>query len=172
MFVAAVGMYLLSRMDAATSRVESSIAMVVVGMGIGMVMQVLVLAVQNAVAHRDLGVATSAVNFFRQMGATFGVSVFGALFSSRLSAELQKAFPGRAIADMGTGQLTNSPAAIRSLPEPIRERVIDALAASIHTVFLYAIPILLVGFALSWLLRELPLRQTVHVGSETPGGLT
>ena len=164
MAVAAFGMYLLSRMDAATGRLESSIAMVVVGMGIGMVMQVLVLAVQNAVPYSDLGVATSAVNFFRQMGATLGVSVFGALFASRLSAELEKVFPGRALGGVGTGPLTNSPAAIRALPVPIREKVIEALAASIHTVFLYAIPILIVGFALSWLLREIALRETVHVG--------
>ena len=79
-----LGLFLLSQFDAHTSRVVQFAFMAVVGLGIGLVMQVLVLAVQNAVDAKDLGVATSASTFFRSMGGAFGVAIFGSIFNSRL----------------------------------------------------------------------------------------
>jgi EmrB/QacA subfamily drug resistance transporter len=169
MAVAAVGMYLLSRMDTTTGRIESSIAMAVLGAGIGMVMQVLVLAVQNAAEYRDLGVATSATNFFRSMGGSLGVAVFGAVLAARTSSELAARLPASALRSFGAGgvdAIANSPERIRALPADVQQAVVGSLAAAIHSVFVCAIPVLVVGFVLAWFLREIPLKDTAHAGSE------
>ena len=171
MAVAATGMFLLSLMDAGTTRLESSLFMLVLGLGIGMVMQVLVLAVQNAVPYADLGVATSAATFFRSMGGSFGVAVFGAILNTRMAEELPRLVPPAALALAGgrTSQLLSSPAEIRLLPPPVLNGIIEALSRSIHSVFLWAIPLLLAGFALSWFLDEIPLRETVHTQQPRTG---
>jgi hypothetical protein len=164
MLLATIGMYLLSRMDAQTGRVESSVAMLVLGLGIGMVMQVLILAVQNSVDYSDLGASTAAITFFRSMGGSFGVAAFGAILSARVAAELPRLLP----AGTQTGELAsllNSPERIRQLPGAQATAVIQSLAVGVHTVFLWAVPVLVAGFAISWLLREKPLRDTVHVGA-------
>jgi EmrB/QacA subfamily drug resistance transporter len=166
MAIATVGMLLLSRMDPDTSRIESSIYMLVFGIGIGMVMQVLILAVQNAVDFRDLGVATSSSTFFRQMGGSFGVAIFGAIFSSRLTSEL----PGLLPPDLPqTGDpaamdaLLNSPEQIHALPPAIADAVVEALSRGLHSVFLWAVPLLLAGFVLAWFLKEIPLRDVSNL---------
>ena len=167
MGIAAFGMFLLSTMDADTSRVASSVYMLVLGTGIGMVMQVLILAVQNAVDPGDLGVATSASTFFRQMGGSFGVAIFGAIMTSTISRELPALLPeGTPTGDAGGLQaLLSSPEAIRNLPPAIGDAVIEALSRGIHNVFLWAVPVLLVGFVFAWFIRELPLRETANVGA-------
>jgi len=164
--VAALGMFLLSLMDSGTTRLVSSLSMLVLGLGIGMVMQVLVLAVQNAVPYADLGMATSAATFFRSMGGSFGVAVFGAILNTRMAQELPRLVPASVLAQAGgrTSQFLSSPAQIRLLPPTIQQGVIEALSRSIHSVFLWAVPLLLIGFAVSWLLDEIPLRETVHAG--------
>ena len=167
MAVAAVGMYLLSRMGTHTGRIESSIAMVILGAGIGMVMQVLVLAVQNAAEYRDLGVATSAVNFFRSMGGSIGVAAFGAILSARTASELTRRLPPGAASGRGAlsgKDLVSSPGRIRLLPPPIQHAVVGSLAEAIHTVFLYATPLLVIGFFVALMLKEIPLRDTSHAG--------
>ena len=142
MAVAATGMFLLSLMDSGATRLESSLFMLVLGLGIGMVMQVLVLAVQNAVPYADLGVATAAATFFRSMGGSFGVAVFGAILNTRLAEELPRLVPAAALAMAGgrTSQLLSSPAQIRLLPPAVMNGIIEALSRSIHSVFLWAIP--------------------------------
>jgi len=163
----AIGMYLLTLMGPSTGRVESSAYMLVFGLGLGMVMQVLILAVQNAVSHQDLGVATSAATFFRSMGGSFGVAVFGAILNYRLTVELQARVPADALAATGGdfGRLLNSPAQIRTLPPAVQEGIIEALARSIHSVFVWALPLLVVSFAIAWWLEEIPLRETAHIGT-------
>ena len=168
MAVAAAGMYLLSRLDTDTGRIESSIAMLVLGAGIGMVMQVLVLAVQNAADYRDLGVATSSTNFFRSMGGSLGVAVFGAILAARSASELAARLPADAMARLDGASLdtiANSPERIRQLPAEVQQAVVGAIAAAVHAVFLWAIPLLVIGFVLSWFLKEIPLRDTAHAGS-------
>jgi EmrB/QacA subfamily drug resistance transporter len=162
---ASLGIYLLSRMDTATRPFEALVAMFVLGLGIGMVMQVLILAVQNSVDHRDLGTATSALNFFRSIGATLGVAAFGAIFTARLQADLARLLPGGMTVD--PHDLIRTPEAIRSLPAPLQETVAAAIAGAVHTVFLVVLPVVLAGFLLSLLLREIPLRETAHVGAAT-----
>jgi EmrB/QacA subfamily drug resistance transporter len=165
--VASVGMFVLSRLNVGSGRLHSTVGMILLGMGIGMTMQVLLIAVQNAVRHEDLGVATASVNFFRQMGAMFGVAAFGAIFASHLRSSLAAHLPA-ANRRIDPTRLANSPAQIRALAPPIRSVVVHGLAASIHLVFLVAVPVLLIGFAASWFLRQIPLRDTVHVGASTP----
>jgi EmrB/QacA subfamily drug resistance transporter len=145
--VTTAGMFLLSTLDTQSTRLESGSYMLVLGAGLGMVMQVLILAVQNEAPHRDLGVATSTVTFFRAVGGSVGVALFGALFSNRLSDLLGGATPHGM-----------TPEAIGRLPEAQQAEMASAFADSITMVFGYAAPLLAVGFLLTWLLREAPLR--------------
>jgi EmrB/QacA subfamily drug resistance transporter len=173
MAISAVGMFLLSTMDQDTSRLVSSMYMIVLGVGIGMVMQVLILAAQNAVEPADLGVVTSASTFFRQMGGSFGVAVFGAIMTSTVTSQLAKLIPpdlaqsGDASALRG---LLNSPEQIRALPPAIGDAVIEALSQGVHSVFIWAVPVLLVGFVVAWFIPSLPLRETANVGATTLEG--
>src|SRR5437879_5406510 len=126
----ALGVWLLSTMGTGTTRVQSSAYMFVLGLGMGMIVQVMVLAVQNAVEHRDLGVATGVETFSRSMGATFGVAAFGAVLNNRLAFHLPHLLPKGA--DVNAKTITASPAAIRHLPGAVQHGVLDALARSIH----------------------------------------
>lgn len=159
--VMSVGLFLLSRMDAETAVLVRSVYMLLLGLGLGMVMQVLVLAVQNAVDYRNLGAATSAATFFRTIGGSFGVAVFGAVFNSQLTNNLPRYLPaGAGGGDVGAVQ--SDPAELQQLPDQVREGYIQAFAASLDTVFLATVPFALLAFALSWFLKEVPLRKTVE----------
>jgi MFS family permease len=153
--IATIGLFLLSRIGVSSSTGAVAIGMVVLGLGLGMVMQVLVLAVQNAVEYRYLGVATSGSTLFRQIGGSIGVSAFGAIFSSNLSRELSSRLP------QGVHVPTAAnPAVVHHLPATIKTPYISAFAAALQPVFVTAAAVALFAFLLSWLLRELPLRQT------------
>jgi predicted MFS family arabinose efflux permease len=145
--LAIVGMTILSRLDGHSGGVHSSLGMLVLGFGIGSTMPTLTLAVQNASPLADLGVATSSVNFFRSLGGSLGVAILGAVMTSR-------------IGDVDPALLA-SPASIRALPAGERSDVIDALANGVHGVFLWAIPLTVIGFAVAWTLKELPLSTTL-----------
>jgi EmrB/QacA subfamily drug resistance transporter len=153
-----VGFWRLSTMEPSTSALGRSLDMVILGLGIGLVMQVLVLAVQNDVDYRDLGVATSGATFFRSIGGCFGVAICGAIFSNRLSAEL---------ADLGTlpralasGNVTRDQVA--QLPTAAHDAFVGAYADALSSVFLVCAPVAAVAFVLAWLLPEKPLRRTVE----------
>jgi EmrB/QacA subfamily drug resistance transporter len=163
--VMAVGIYLLSRLDASTAAWQSSLYMLTVGLGLGLVMQVLILAVQNSVDYRDMGVATSSATFFRSMGGTFGIAVFGAILSSQLTSNIAKLVPGSATQNISTDQLTGSPQVIHHLPDAVRLPLIEAFVDSLHTVFLLAVPVVIVAFVVSWLIPELPLRSGKQHGA-------
>jgi len=171
MAIAAVGMFLLSTMDPHTSRLSSGLYMVVVGVGLGMVMQVLVLAVQNGAEFRDLGVVTSSVNFFRSLGGSFGVSGLGVVFATVLDDKLAELIPAGALAAAGLQpeSLTVSPAQIRVLPPEILDPVRTAMADSITAVFLLVVPFLVLGAVLAMLMPELPLKDTAHIGATLEG---
>jgi hypothetical protein len=156
--VVAVGMLLLSRLAPETSEPVAWLSMFVLGAGLGLVMQVLVLAVQNAVAPSELGTATSAVTFFRSIGGSIGVSVFSAVFNARFADDLATALPPGAVAQLGgTGNIT--PALVARLPAPVRAGLVQAFSDALDTVFLAAVPFAVVAFALSWALPEVPLRS-------------
>ncbi|MBV9337595.1 MAG: MFS transporter [Solirubrobacterales bacterium] len=155
----AIGLYLLSGIGVSTPTLTTALFMLILGLGLGMVMQVLVLAVQNAVDYRYLGVATSGSTLFRQIGGSIGVSAFGAIFSSNLARELASRVPRSAHVPTAA-----NPAVVHHLPAAVRAPYIAAFAAALQPVFLAAAGVSVVGFALSWLLRELPLRQTAAAG--------
>jgi EmrB/QacA subfamily drug resistance transporter len=157
--VMALGLFLLSRMTAATTLVDASINMLVLGLGLGLVMQVLVIAVQNAVDYSDLGVATSGATLFRLIGGSLGTAVFGAIFAGRLDAYLTHALPGGPAAPAAGPGL--SPGLLATLPPALRTIYLSAFTTSLSTVFLTATVIALFGFVLTWLVPERPLRETV-----------
>lgn len=159
-----VGLVLLSLLDEASSRLEQDVAMVATGLGIGLVMQVLVLATQNAVDQRDLGTATSANAFFRSMGGAFGVAVFGSVFNGRLTTYLEDLLPPGATLDHTA--LESGPEALHQLPDGVQTVVLDAFARALHVMFLVGVPVAVAGFVLILFLPELPLREAAHVGVE------
>jgi EmrB/QacA subfamily drug resistance transporter len=158
--VMTVGMFLLSRMSEHTSVLVESLSMAVLGLGVGLVTQVLVIAVQNAVDYQNLGAATSGVIFFRSIGGSFGTAIFGVIFSNQLAAHLASLAPS-----LPSGislSMTESVAAIQHLPTSVRAEVVHAYAQSLSTVFLVTVPIVAVAFILSWLLPEVRLRTTTQ----------
>ena len=163
----AFGLWLLSTMDASTTRLTSSLYMVVVGLAMGLIIQVMVIAVQNAVEHRDLGTATGVESFSRSMGGSFGVAIFGAVLTNRLAFNLHRLLPPGASVGVDPKTLAASPAAIRQLPGPTQHAVIESLARSIHVTFLIGVPVVAAAFLVSFLLVENPLRETSHVTSLT-----
>ena len=161
--VMTVGLVLLSRVSTTTGWLELSAGMLVLGLGIGMVLPVLVIAVQNSVDYRDLGTATSGTTFFRSIGASFGVAIFGAIFSNTLLGNVRHSLgavrlpPGLSI----TGGV--SPAQLTALPPVIRHVLATGYSSSLRSVFLAAVPVALLAFVLTWFLPEQALRRTTEV---------
>ncbi|MGW0748700.1 MDR family MFS transporter [Streptomyces sp. NPDC002587] len=160
--VTAVGLLLLHQLHRTSSTWEMSVYFFVFGAGLGLVMQVLVLVVQNAVTYADLGVATSGATFFRSIGASFGVAIFGTIFTNRLDDTLAASLAGVTLPPgAGVGDLEADPRAIGALPPELQPRVLDAYATAITDVFLYAVPIVLIAFVVAWFLKEDKLRASV-----------
>jgi MFS family permease len=156
--VMVVGLLLLSRMTTDTSMMTTSLLMMILGLGMGMVMQVLVLAAQNAVDYQDLGVATSGATLFRLIGGSVGTAVLGAIFASRLHENLARSLPNVAASDAGANV---SPRAIAALEPGVRQLYTAGFTYSLDTIFLVAAFIGVAGFILAWFLPEKPLRDTV-----------
>lgn len=153
--VMALAFLLMSGMNASTSALLQSLYLFILGAGIGLCMQVLILIVQNTSSFEDLGVATSGVTFFRTIGSSFGAAIFGSLFTNFLHSRI-----GPAIAASGASPTAaNSPEALHRLPRAMAAPIVNAYAASLTQVFLWAIPVALVGFVLALFLREVPLRE-------------
>ncbi|MDC0768242.1 MDR family MFS transporter [Streptomyces sp. HD] len=166
--VTTLGLLLLHQLDMDSSTWAMSVYFFVFGLGLGLVMQVLVLIVQNAVSYEDLGVATSGATFFRSIGASFGVAVFGTVFASRLDDKLADAFEGvRLPSGVSLEGLEADPRDIAELPAGLRSEALEAYASSITDVFLYAAPVALLGFVLAWFLREDKLRGSVRAPDVT-----
>lgn len=160
--VTAVGLLLLHQLERTSSDWQMGASFFVFGAGLGLVMQVLVLVVQNAVGYADLGVATSGATFFRSIGASFGVAIFGTIFTNRLGDQLSAALAGVPLpSGLSEQQLEADPRAIGTLPANLRPTVLDAYSTAITDVFLYAVPVVLVAFVISWFLKEDKLRGSV-----------
>ncbi|MER7951428.1 MFS transporter [Streptomyces sp. NPDC096079] len=158
--VSVLGMWLLSRMDTDTPRLQHSLWQAVLGTGIGLVMPVLVLAVQNSVRPADLGTATSAHTYFRQIGGSVGAAVFGTLFASRLDDALGDRLAG-VLAQGGPESLppaeSITPGTVHTLPPALRDAYIQAYADAMPRIFLYLVPVLALGLVLAFFLKEKPL---------------
>ncbi|BBC92591.1 MFS transporter [Streptomyces griseofuscus] len=154
--VSVAGMWLLSHLDADTSRLQYSIWMAVLGAGIGLVMPVLVLAVQNSARPADLGTATSANNYFRQIGGSVGAAVFGTLFANRLAHALRRELPPRAGARLPDPE-SLTPQLVHALPQALRDAYVRAYADAMPRIFLYLVPVLVLGLLIAFFLKEKPL---------------
>jgi MFS family permease len=167
-----IGAYLLSLIDASTNGWVLAGYMFVFGVGMGLVMQVLVVAVQNSVPYSQLGTATATATFFRTIGGAFGVAVLGAVFNAQLLAKLRQNASPAVLKLLSGGTITANPAEISHLPPAQRIQVIDAFSHSLQTVFVVAVPFAIVAFALSFAIKEIPLRTTAHVTTEgTPDAM-
>ncbi|MFJ8781074.1 MFS transporter [Streptomyces sp. NPDC102476] len=157
-----VGMWLLSRLEVDTPRLHYSVWMAVLGAGIGMVMPVLILAVQNSVRPADLGTATSANNYFRQIGGSVGAAIFGTLFADRLADALTERLPaGAGLPDPES----ITPQLVHTLPPELRDGYIQAYADAMPRIFLYLVPVLVLGLFIAFFLKEKPL--VTHEAPET-----
>jgi hypothetical protein len=156
-------------MDARTPSLLSSLYLLVFGIGIGLVMQVLVLLVQNAADPALMGTATAANNFFREIGASLGVAVVGSVFTARLTAGLTTAVAP----DSGISAGSLTPEGVLALPESLRATVVDVYASALTPVLGWLVPLFVVGLVLVVLLPDLPLRTTLAAPtaprSPTPG---
>ncbi|MBQ0978882.1 MDR family MFS transporter [Micromonospora zamorensis] len=151
--VMTAGMALLSMLDTDTSKLMSSLYMVVLGVGMGFLMQTSMLIAQNSVEQKDLGAASGAATFFRSIGGSFGISLFGAIFANRLaSSEGGRAFGGES---GGSGMDLEK---LKDLPAQARDMVLGGLSDAISHVFLWAVLFTIVIPVLAWFIKEIPLR--------------
>ena len=158
--VVTIALFLLSRLNETTSTLQLDARLFVFGCGLGLILQVLVIAVQNSADYADLGAATSGATFFRSIGGSFGVAIFGSVFANRLTSELTAALHGAAVPAGFAAGSGASRAQIDKLPPLLRTGVLHAYTQAIDRVFLVAVPVAAVAFILSWFLREVPLRAT------------
>ena len=157
-----LGFFLFSHLTIRTSQFILTIWMLILGVGIGLFMQVMTLAVQNSVDRKDLGTATSVVIFFRTIGSSLGAAIFGAILTSRLTYHLQQTVPGAKSLHLTASNLSAAPKVLRALPPTIHQGILEAFARSFHDVFLFGIPFALAAFLVSLLLREAPLKTTTR----------
>ncbi|HVX46076.1 MAG TPA: MDR family MFS transporter [Mycobacteriales bacterium] len=164
--VMAIGLFLMSTMDAGTGTALESLYMFILGLGVGSSMQVLTIVVQNTVAYHELGSATSGVTFFRTLGSSFGTAIFGTLYTSQLEPNIADALakspgvPPAAALD---------PHALHSLPGSRIGPIVAAYADTLDFVFRWAVPVALVGFAAAWLLKQVPMRDSARAGAASLG---
>ncbi|MEV8361676.1 MDR family MFS transporter [Streptomyces niveus] len=166
--IIAIGLLLLHQLKVNSSTWEMSVYFFIFGAGLGLVMQVLVLVAQNSVRYEDLGVATSGATFFRSIGASFGVAIFGTIFTNLLRDKLTDSLAGKPLPPgVSPGELASDPRSVGSLPGAVRSGVLQSYSTSITDVFLYAVPVVLVAFVVSWFLKEDKLRGSVTAPEAT-----
>ena len=152
--VATVGLAMFTQLAVDTPYWRIALAMLVLGIGMGLMMQVLVVATQNAVSPGDIGAATSGTTFFRSMGGSFGTAILGAVLSAVLANEIASRLPG-----IGAAADTNSISALQTLPAAIRGPVLESFVAAIDQIFVIATPVMAVAFLVSWFMPEVELRH-------------
>jgi EmrB/QacA subfamily drug resistance transporter len=162
-----LGMYLLSMMGVGSSTFQDAVYMLVLGMGIGGIMQVLVIIVQNGVPHSELGVATSGATFFRSIGGSFGTAIFGAIFANVLVGNLARHLHGVTLPH-GFSSADATPALLARLPAAVHQGFVAGYAESIQTVFLVAVPIAALAFLATWLIPQVELVQWPEAGAGVP----
>ena len=163
--VMAVGMVLLARLDEHSSTLTTSLSMLVLGVGIGLSMQVLTIIVQNTVHYRDLGVATSGVTFFRTIGSAFGAAVFGTIYANQLAPKLTTAV----VSSGADPSLVTTPEGVHSLPPEQHASVVAAYAEALQHVFASAVPVALVALVVALFLKQVPMRGLTQPGAADLG---
>ena len=163
--VTAIGLYLISRMDQHTNFWVESLFLLVLGAGIGLIMQILTLVVQNTVDYSDLGTATSGVTFFRTLGGSFGASIMGSIFSNGLKSRLATALATAKV----SAAAVSGPELLKKLPARQRDPIVTAYAQSLQHVFLFAVPIALVALVLALFLPQVTMRGLARVSGPGDG---
>ena len=172
-----LGLILMSTLNETTSFGVLSIYAIMVGAGLGLSMQTIVIALQNSVDFQDMGIATSSNTFFRSLGGAFGTAIFGTIFSNRVAyylqdniAALQSTDP-QSLKEFDPAKLeviTTNTSVISTLPPVIRDTVLHSFAQTFHVVFLAAAPVTFIGFVLAFFLKEKPLQSsTAHHAAKT-----
>ncbi|WP_084614489.1 MDR family MFS transporter [Nakamurella lactea] len=135
------------------------VMMFIFGLGLGCIMQVIVLIVQNSVGAKDIGSATSTNNYFREVGASLGVAIFGSIFTTNLATKLQQVFvdAGASPEQAGAAGASLDPSALKTLPQPVRDGIVTAYADSLAPVFWYLVPFVLIALVLAFFIKEIPL---------------
>jgi EmrB/QacA subfamily drug resistance transporter len=154
-----IGLFLLSNLSPETSTLKAAGFMFVTGFGIGLVMQVLVVAVQNAVDYQELGVATSGNTLFRNIGSSVGTAIVGTIFATELASHLRSDFPHASASQLNTSHV--SAATLAKLPLAIHDTYLAAYASSLDTAFKVAGFVSIAAFIASWFIKEVPMRTTL-----------
>jgi Na+/melibiose symporter-like transporter len=172
-----IGLILMSTLNVDTSFGVLSIYAILVGAGLGLSMQTIVIALQNSVDFQDMGIATSSNTFFRTLGGAFGTAIFGTIFSNRAAYYLQENITSlqstspQALDGFDPAKLdviTTNTSIISTLPPAVKETVLHSFAQTFHMVFLAAAPITFIGFVLAFFLKEKPLQgSTAHHAART-----
>ena len=157
--IMSVGLFLLSRLTVHTSTMGATAVLFLTGFVIGLVMQVLVVAVQNAVSYRDLGAATAGNTLFRNVGSSVGVAVIGTIFATQLASRLHAAFPHAQASQTNTSHL--SAAALSRLAPDVHAAFLNAYTAALDEAFKIAAFASIGAFVASWFIKQLPMRATV-----------
>ncbi|MEU1637660.1 MDR family MFS transporter [Nonomuraea sp. NPDC005701] len=168
--IVAVGLFLLSRLHVDSSEWLIGFDVGVLGIGLGLSMQMLILAAQNGSELRDMASTTAGVSFFRSLGGAMGVAGFGAILTNRQASEFADLVAQARLHLPSTGQKLGSPAAIQHLPEPIKGIILESFTRALETVFMVGVPIALLGFLAALFLKELPLRGTTMPAGPKPLG--
>ncbi len=171
------GYYLLTRLDAGSTQAQLTLAMIVVGLGLGAVLQTYTLVVQNASRREDLGVTTSTTQLSRSMGATLGTAVFGTIMTNGMKTEIPKHLPPQALNGPQAQELSGGggvgavldPNTLGQLPDAFVTGIREGLAAAMHPVFVVGIPIIALAFVATLFIKELPLRTRAFVEEEVGG---
>ena len=153
-FLMTVGILAMTRLEIDTPYWQVSIYAIIVGMGLGLSMQTIVIALQNSVELQDMGVATSSNTFFRSLGSVFGTAFFGAILTNRLAHYLAES----GLKGGGENSFTNNTALIKKLPPEVQTSILESFVKSFHFVFYTAAPVTALGFFLALMLKEVPLR--------------
>lgn len=169
--VMGVGYSLLTRMGYDSTQAQLTLAMAVIGVGLGACLQVFTLVVQNNLMRADMGVGTAAVQFFRNVGSTVGIAVFGTIMTTRLSGAIATHLPPQTAAQMQPGSVNAGsvldPSALAQLPPVVADAVRRGLADSLHDVFLAALPLAAVALLLTLGIKAMPLRDTIQSAEDT-----
>jgi hypothetical protein len=153
-----LGMILLSFVDVGTTKLQLALFMAALGFGMGFLMQTTMLIAQNSVAQKDLGVASSAATFFRSIGGSFGVALFGTIFVRHLKDDIAGRLGPEAAEKMTSGGGQVDPRLVQTLPAPLKDALFHGIASSLSTVFLWAIPFAAAVAVLAVFIREIKLR--------------
>jgi EmrB/QacA subfamily drug resistance transporter len=184
LLVMMVGYFLLTRLGYGSTQTDLTLDMIVVGLGLGAVLQTYTLVVQNATSREDLGVATSTTQLSRSLGATLGTAIFGTIMTNGMKTEIPKHLPPRALQGPQAAELSDGsgvgavldPNTLGQLPDAVATGIREGLAAAMHPVFVAGLPIIAIALVATLFIKELPLRTVAFAEMEmeapAPGGAT